>query len=362
MLGLYVHIPFCSAICNYCNFNRGLFDAALKARYVDALVLEIQRAGPKTCATNVSDRAGGPSEAVVAQDFSRANRASADTIYFGGGTPSLLEPEEIARIIAACRGAFDVPGDAEITLEANPESVDASRLTEFRAAGVNRLSFGVQSFREPELRRLSRLHTADRARAAVREARAAGFENISLDLMMWLPGQQVAEWSQAPEDDAAAMYLTAMERLDAAGYEQYEISNVARPGRRSRHNTKYWIDGDWLGFGCGAHSTRRAVRWKNVASTDEYIQRLQRCESPAIDHHPLSPDEHLGDVLFTGLRLTEGVNLDAIRAVHGVDVWARYGASLEPFLQAGILRREGPRLWLTRQGMLLAHEVMTTFV
>jgi oxygen-independent coproporphyrinogen-3 oxidase len=375
-LGLYVHIPFCSAICNYCNFNRGLFDAALKARYVEALTLEIERAGEP-------GRAGAP----------------ADTIYFGGGTPSLLEPDEVARLVAACRAAFDVAGDAEITLEANPESVDPGRLAAFRAAGVNRLSFGVQSFREPELRRLSRLHTADRARGAVFEARAAGFENISLDLMMWLPGQQVtewlesvdaaitlapehlslyllevypnaplkdemarAEWSQAPDDDAAAMYLTAMDRLDAMGYQQYEISNVARPGRRSRHNIKYWQDGEWLGFGCGAHSTRGGVRWKNVASTDEYARRVEQVESPAIDRRRLSPDEHLGDALFTGLRLTEGVNVDAIRAAHGVDVWARYGGDLEPFLEAGILKREGPRLWLTREGMLLAHEVMTTFV
>ena len=371
LLGLYVHIPFCSAICNYCNFNRGLFDAALKLRYVEAIISEITSAG----------------------------RAPADTIYFGGGTPSLLEPSEVARIVAACRAAFDIVDDAEITLEANPESVDEARLAGFRAAGVNRLSFGVQSFREPELRRLSRLHTADRARAAVAEARAAGFENISLDLMMWLPEQQVPEWlesvdaaialapehlslyllevypnaplkddmararwSQAPDDDAAMMYLAAMDRLDAAGYEQYEISNVARPGRHSRHNIKYWQDGEWLGFGCGAHSTRRGVRSKNVASTEEYVRRLEQSESPAIDHRMLSSNEHLGDALFTGLRLTEGVNLDAIRAVHGVDVWARYGADLEPFLQAGILRREGSRLWLTRQGMLLAHEVMTTFV
>ena len=249
------------------------------------------------------------------------------------------------------------------------------------------------------MRRLSRLHTVDRARAAVAEARAAGFDNLSLDLMMWLPGQQVAEWlesvgaaialgpdhlslyllevypnaplkeemararwSQAPDDDAAAMYVTAMERLDASGYEQYEISNVARPGRRSRHNVKYWSDGEWLGFGCGAHSTRGAVRWKNVASTEDYVRRLERAESPAIDHRPLSPEERLGDALFTGLRLTEGVNLDAIRAVYGVDVWARHRGELEPFLQAGLLRREGARIWLTRQGMLLAHEVMAIFV
>jgi oxygen-independent coproporphyrinogen-3 oxidase len=404
MLGLYVHIPFCSAICNYCNFNRGLFDAALKARYVEALVSEIEGApaampsrgrGKPRRGISVSSRRGwGP-----AASERKNSRAAADTIYFGGGTPSLLEPDEIARIIAACRAAFAVAGDAEITLEANPESVDQARLAAFRAAGVNRVSFGVQSFREPELRRLSRLHTADRAREAVFEARVAGFENISLDLMMWLPEQQIAEWlesvdaaialapehlslyllevypnaplkddmararwSQAPDEDAAAMYLAAMDRLDAIGYEQYEISNVARPGRRSRHNIKYWQDGEWLGFGCGAHSTRRGVRWKNVASTDEYVRRLEQGESPAIDHRPLSPEEHLGDALFTGLRLTEGVNLDAIRAVHGVDVWARYGADLDHFVQAGILRKEGPRLWLTRQGMLLAHEVMTTFV
>ena len=178
-------------------------------------------------------------------------------------------------------------------MEANPESVTEARLAAYRRAGVNRLSFGVQSFREDELRRLSRLHSADRARAAFAEARAAGFDNVSLDLMMWLPEQRVSEWlesidasialgpehlslymlevypnaplkddmararwSQAPDDDVAAMYLAAMERLDAAGYGQYEISNVAKPGRRSRHNLKYWTDGEWLGFGCGAHSTR----------------------------------------------------------------------------------------------------------
>src|SRR6185503_1318550 len=210
---------------------------------------------------------------------------------------------------------FEVARDREVTLEANPETVTVERLEGYRRAGVNRLSFGVQSFRDDELRRLSRLHGADRARAAFAEARAAGFDNISLDLMMWLPGQQVEEWlesvdqaialgpehlsmyllevypnaplkeemararwSQAPDDDAAAMYLAAMDRLDAVGYEQYEISNVARPGRRSRHNMKYWQDGEWLGFGCGAHSTRRAVRWKNVASTGEYVRRLEQFE------------------------------------------------------------------------------------
>src|SRR5215217_2589228 len=145
MLGLYIHVPFCSAICNYCNFNRGLFDADLKTRYVEALLVEIARAG----------------------------EAAVDTIYFGGGTPSLLEPDEIARIIAACESSFTIAADREVTLEANPESITEARLRAFREAGVNRLSIGVQSFREDELRRLSRLHSVDRARDALGDARAA---------------------------------------------------------------------------------------------------------------------------------------------------------------------------------------------
>ena len=377
MLGLYVHIPFCSAICNYCNFNRGLFDTDLKTRYLEALLVEIARSGG-------SDGSG---------------RSGADTIFFGGGTPSLLEPDEIARIIAACAASFDLAADREVTLEANPESVSAARLAAYRDAGVNRLSFGVQSFREDELKRLSRLHTADRARAAFGEARAAGFDNVSLDLMMWLPEQRVSEWlesidaaialgpehlslymlevypnaplkddmarsrwSQAPDDDVAAMYLAAMERLDAAGYGQYEISNVARPGRRSRHNLKYWTDGEWLGFGCGAHSTRGGVRWKNISSTQEYIDQAARGGSLAVDVRRLTPDEQLGDALFTGLRLVDGIDVNAIQTRYGVDVWRRFGADLEPFLEAGCLKRDGTRLSLTRQGMLLAHEVMSVFV
>ena len=376
MLGLYVHIPFCSAICNYCNFNRGLFDADLKARYVDALVAEVEGAG----------RAGGAG-------------SPADTIFFGGGTPSLLEPDEIARIIAACESAFDLAADREVTMEANPESVTEPRLAGYRRAGVNRLSFGVQSFREDELRRLSRLHSADRARVAFAEARAAGFDNVSLDLMMWLPEQRVSEWlesvdasialgpehlslymlevypnaplkedmartrwSQAPDEDVASMYLAAMARLDAAGYDQYEISNVARPGRRSRHNLKYWTDGEWLGFGCGAHSTRDGVRWKNVSSTEEYIDRTARGGTLGVDVRRLTADERLGDALFTGLRLVDGIDINAIQTRYGVDVWRRFGADLEPFLEAGCLRRHGDRLSLTRQGMLLAHEVMSVFV
>jgi oxygen-independent coproporphyrinogen-3 oxidase len=305
----------------------------------------------------------------------------------------------VARLVAACEGAAVVASDREVTLEANPETVTTQRLAAYRHAGVNRVSFGVQSFRDDELLRLSRLHGAARAAEALVEARAAGFDNVSLDLMMWLPGQRVSEWmesvdraaaigpehlslymlevypnaplreemarkrwSQSPDEDAAVMYVSAMERLEAAGYEQYEISNVARPGRRSRHNLKYWTDGNWLGFGCGAHSTCDGVRWKNVAGIEEYIDRIARGDSPAVDVRRLPADERVGDALFTALRLADGVDEQWIFARYGVDVWERYGAGLRPFLEAGLLRRDGSRLRLTRRGMLLAHEVMEVFV
>jgi oxygen-independent coproporphyrinogen-3 oxidase len=391
MLGLYVHVPFCSAICNYCNFNRGLFDAAVKERYVGALLAEIAKMGE-------AGRAG-PAGDVGRERSVTTFPERADTIYFGGGTPSLLEPDEVARLIAACESAFEIAADREVTLEANPETVTQARLAAFRAAGVNRLSFGVQSFRDDELRRLSRLHSADRARAALGEARAAGFDNVSVDLMMWLPEQRVTDWltsvdeaillapdhlslylldiypnaplkdgmarrlwSLAPDDEAATMYETAMERLECAGYEQYEISNVARPGRRSRHNLKYWQDGEWLGFGCGAHSTRAGARWKNISSTDDYIVRMATGMSVATGMRHLTGGERLGDALFTALRLTDGIDLDAIGIRYGADVWRTYGAELQPFLDDGCLKREGARLKLTRRGMLVANEVMAVFV
>jgi oxygen-independent coproporphyrinogen-3 oxidase len=404
MLGLYIHVPFCSAICNYCNFNRGLFDAGLKRRYVEALIAEIRQAGLQAFATtevqtDLKTRTTTGLHECGGDGLQTVPTAHADTIFFGGGTPSLLEPVEIQRIIEACEQTFDVAADREVTLEANPESVSEERLAAYRGAGVNRLSLGVQSLRDDELKRLSRLHGAGRARAAYAEARRAGFDNVSLDLMMWLPAQRLEEWlesidgaialgpehlslyllevypnaplrdemarsrwSQAPDEDAAAMYLAAMDRLDAAGYMQYEISNVARPGRSSRHNLKYWSDGDWLGFGCGAHSTRDGVRWKNVAGIEDYVDRIDRRLPVATDLRRLSAGERLGDALFMMLRLTDGVNLDAIRRRYGVDVWQKYGAELEPFVQNGCLMRDCDRLRLTRGGMLLANEVMTVFV
>jgi oxygen-independent coproporphyrinogen-3 oxidase len=382
LFGLYLHIPFCSAICNYCNFNRGLMDATLKVRYVDALRREIQ-------------------QTVSRRDMSRDREASwaADTIYFGGGTPSLLSPADVAALIDTCRTSFDLASDAEVTLEANPETVSLELLAGFRAAGVNRLSFGVQSFRDDELQRLSRLHGAQRARTAYAEARTAGFNNVSLDLMMWLPGQRPSEWlesvdaaielspdhlslymlevypnaplrdlmarsawSQAPDDDVAEMYEGAMERLTAAGYHQYEISNVAKDRHESRHNLKYWTDGEWWGFGCGAHSTIGAVRWKNVSDTGDYIDRVAAGRALRVDERRMLPEARLGDAIFTGLRLTAGLDVAGANRRYATDIWGRYGAELERFVEAGLLTVTPDRWTLTRRGMLLAHEVMAVFV
>ena len=380
MLGLYVHVPFCASICNYCNFTRGVFDESLKTRFVDAVIREMHGAAAEHENENVT-------------------RLPADTIYFGGGTPSLLTPAEIGSIIDAARASFAVAPDAEITLEANPETVDPARLEGFRRAGINRLSYGVQSFSDDDLKRLGRLHSAERAEDAVRMARAAGFDNVSLDLMMWLPEQNVAQWlssvkraiavapehmslyilevyphlplkqeidlhrwSQVEDEAAAEMYESSMAMLDAAGYEQYEISNVAKPGRQSLHNLKYWTDGEWWGFGPAAHSTWRGARWRNVTSTDDYVRRIGTGASVVAERRDLATDERLGDAVFTGLRLNRGVDLSTLSQRYSVDIWARFRDRLAPFGEAGLLVKEGDCIRLTRQGMLMANEVMAVFV
>lgn len=377
--GLYVHIPFCASICNYCNFTRGLFDPDLKRRYLGALVAEIREAPVRWPAF--------------------LERPQPDTLYFGGGTPSLLEPDEVAGLVEACRTSVALGRESEVTLEANPETVTVERLERFRRAGINRLSVGAQSFQDEELDRLGRLHDAQRARDVVGWARQAGFDNVSLDLMMWLPQQTVsrwgesvdelvalgpdhaslyllevypnaplrdemarAGWSQAPDEDAAAMYEDAMARVEAAGFEQYEISNVARAGKRARHNMKYWRDGEWLAFGCGAHSTLGGARWKNVTSAADYVARVEAGESVIAERRVLSREEQLAEALFMGLRLADGVDLRALGDRYAVDVWMAYGRQLEPHLEAGLVRKTGDCLRLTRRGMLLANEVMAVFV
>ena len=371
-VGVYVHYPFCSAICNYCNFNRGLFDEGLAARYVAALRAEI------ACA---------------------ADGAVVDTVYFGGGTPSLMAATDVARVIAACRDAFTLDAAAEVTIEMNPESAEPATLAALREAGVNRLSLGVQSFHDEELRRLGRIHSAARARRAIQDARAAGFGNVSLDLMMWLPGQDLSAWLSnvealvdagpehaslylleiypnaplrdemarqawhtAPDDVAADMYLLGLERLEAAGFAQYEISNVARDARYARHNLKYWTGGEWFGFGCGAHGTRQGARWRNVASTTDYLDLVALGRAPRAETRVLSQGDLLVEALIMGLRLAGGVDVVALGALVGCDIEARFGADLRPFVDASLVDLAEGRWRLTRRGMLLANEVLAVFV
>lgn len=263
--GLYIHIPFCSSRCSYCDFATGLYQSELAERYVRALVAEIRS----------SAEAG----------------ARVNTIYFGGGTPSLLDPAQLDRILVAVRDQFDVDAASEITLEINPGSVTPEKLLDFRKLGINRASFGAQTFDDRELAKLGRSHTAADARRTFQDLRTAGFDNVSFDLIAGLPGQTLAGWERnvdealslqpehfsfyllevhsgtplaqhierglqpVPDEDlAAVMYERMLERAVAAGYEHYEISNLCRPGFDSRHNTKYWTGEPYFGFGCSAHS------------------------------------------------------------------------------------------------------------
>jgi oxygen-independent coproporphyrinogen-3 oxidase len=374
--GLYLHVPFCRSLCGYCAFARGLFAGDLKDRYVAAIEREIHRAG----------ESGG------------ADAVRADTVYLGGGTPSLLCAAEVARLLSACRDTFDLDPHAEVTLEANPESVDPETLAGFRGAGVTRLSIGAQSFHDTELALLGRIHTAAEARRAVEQAARAGFDSVGVDLMMGLPGQSLADWlasvdalaalapahaslyvleihpgdrlpiemarrglAAAGDDLVADMYLAAMERLEGSGYRQYEISNLARAGFESRHNTKYWTDGDWIGFGSAAHSARGGVRWRNVADAGDYIARVDGA-GPVAERQLPSARRRLEDALFMGLRRADGVDTEALGCRYGIDVWEAYGRRLAPFVEAGVLVREAGILRLTRRGMLLSNEVMLSFV
>jgi oxygen-independent coproporphyrinogen-3 oxidase len=354
-----------------------LLDGDLKGRYVAALETEIRQAP------------GG----------------AADTIFFGGGTPSLLEAEEVARLIRACHETFDMAADAEVTLETNPETVTADRLAAFKEAGVNRISFGVQSFDDGELKRLGRIHSAARATEAIVSAQATGFSSVSFDLMLWLPAQtreswrQTVEhalalapdhlslyllelypnaplkedmaragWSQTPEDDAAEMYLEALGRMEQVGLAQYEISNVARSGHRSRHNVKYWQAGQWFGFGCGAHGTVAGVRWRNVSSTEDYVARMVAGADAAADRQVLTAQALMEEALFMGLRLTDGIDIDEFASRFGVDPWARYEEALMPYLEGGVdgaggkVWHSGGRFGLTREGMLVSNSILEVFI
>lgn len=378
--GIYIHIPFCRSRCSYCDFATGAYDSVLAERYVRALVAEI----------TAFDTARLPTDAP----------READTVYFGGGTPSLLAPRQVEGILHAVREKFRVDERAEVTMEMNPGTVTPELAREFRRAGVNRASFGLQTFDDEQLRRLGRTHTAADARRTLAVLRDAGFANVSFDLIAGLPGQTVEQWSHnldralalrpehlslyllevhegtpladqlrrgfwpQPDPDAAAeMYRVLCERTSAAGYERYEISNFCLPGFESRHNLKYWTGAPYYGFGCSAHSfDGRNLRWSNERDAARYCASVETAGDGVVERTRLSDEEAASESLFLGLRLSRGVNLVEHRARFGSDVRAKYGDDLARFSEAGLVELEGDLLRLTRDGALLSNEVFAAFV
>jgi len=372
--GLYIHIPFCRSRCSYCDFATGIYQGELAERYVRALIAEM-----------------------VASRYA-ANHV--DTIYFGGGTPSLLTPSQLERILTTVRDRFEVDRDSEITVEMNPGTVTRDQLRAFRDGGVNRASFGAQTFDDAELAKLGRSHTSADTLKTFAELRAAGFTNVSFDLIAGLPGQTLAGWQRnieqslslepehlsfyllevhsgtpladhirrglqpKPDDDlAAVMYEWMIERASAAGYEHYEISNLCRPGFSSRHNTKYWTGAPYYGFGCSAHSfDGRARRWSNERDVLRYTEAVEQGLSPVVEDHELSETDLRAEALFLGMRMMRGVDLREYRESFGVDLRAERRDELDRFREAGLLEFDGDLVRLTRNGALMSNEVFAAFV
>ena len=361
MFGLYIHIPYCRSKCRYCDFYSTPCPDGVPEAYIDALCREMDR-------------------------FSSCGSTPLrpDTLYFGGGTPSLLTPAQAARLI---RAAGPVPG-AEITLEANPETVTPERLAAFRRAGVNRLSLGIQTARDDSLARLGRRHTAAQSRRALGMAVQAGFTDISGDLMLALPAYTMAELDETiallaesgcthisgyllkiepntvfgkcppealPGDDAAAdFYLAAVEKLAALGYAQYEISNFARPGFESRHNRIYWDCGDYLGLGPTAHSCMGGKRFATPAGTAAFLA------APAV-YEPQG-ECTAEDYIMLQLRLSRGLSLSALRARYGVSFSSEKLRFLQTLAEHGLAVFDGSVLRLTPRGMLVQNSILCELV
>lgn len=372
--GLYLHIPFCSSRCSYCDFATGLYQGELADRYVRALVAEIRS--------------------------SRYFGDNVDTIYFGGGTPSLLTPWQLEFILAALHECFRIDSQSEVTLEINPGSVNEEKLRAFLSVGVNRASFGAQTFDDAELAKLGRSHTTADTLQTFSDLRSVGFENVSFDLIAGLPGQTLDGWQRnikqalelgpehlsfyllevhsgtplaehirrgiqpEPDDDlAGVMYKWMLEQAAQAGYEHYEISNLCRPGFHSRHNVKYWTAETYYGFGCSAHSYDGATRrWSNNRDVLKYVTVIEKGESPVVDEQQLSQTDLRAEALFLGMRLMQGVDLLRYRESFGVDLRDEHAADLDRFCKAGLVELDGDSIRLTRTGALLSNEVFAAFI
>ncbi|CAN5770836.1 radical SAM family heme chaperone HemW [soil metagenome] len=391
--GVYLHIPFCKSRCSYCDFATDVYrDSHAVERYVDAICREI-RSEPHALA-------GGQ---IVSEDQRDTNWPAAhaagsdiDTIYFGGGTPSLLEPAQVEKIINSVNSVFSVAINSEITMEMNPATVTPEKLDAFKSLGINRASFGVQTFNERDLKLLARGHDANDARQTYRMLREAGFANISLDLIAGLPGQTLEDWSQnlneaivmepehlslylleihestplaeqvrsgrrVPIDDelAAEMYEMMLDRLAAVGYRQYEISNFAKPGYQSRHNNKYWLLDPVYGFGVSAHSFDGRYRYANEADTAKYVELIEQVAEAEVFRETINA---ASEFIFLGLRLVKGIELDEYNKQFREPLIEKYSTEIERLLDAGLIELSTDRVRLTRKGQLFSNTVFAEFV
>ena len=374
-VSLYVHIPFCHTRCHYCDFNTYAGMLPLREPYVRALLSEIGMAGALTKLPG-----GKP----------RRSR----TIFFGGGTPSLLSVSQVSRILDACYDNFAIDEDAEITLEANPGTLSREQLVGLRAAGVNRLSMGAQSFDAELLKTLGRIHSPKDITQAVRDAQAAGFTSINVDFMFGLPGQTMRHWRETidraldlhiehlslysliieegtpfytwthegritpgDEDQCADMYEYADERLHAAGYVNYEISNWSLPGFQSRHNLTYWHNFPYIGMGAGAYSSFGGRRFSNVREPAEYIRMLKAQQWPEVESETVDQAQAMSETAFLALRTAQGLHLPTFEQRFALPFAQFAGDRLHMVEEAGLLEREPEWLRLSKRGRLLGNEV-----
>ena len=380
LAGVYIHSPFCRSRCSYCDFATGMYESDAAERYVRAVVKEISRWSEIETPEIV------------------------DTIYFGGGTPSLLTVEQLESILNAVRARFDVGAESEITLEINPgdggASADARRETmrEWRRVGINRSSFGAQTFNDRELKMLGRTHDARDITATFTQLREAGFDNINFDLIAGLPGQTLDGWKRnldealqlrpehlslylldvhegtplydqinrgmrpKPDEDLAAeMYSTMIGNLCGAGYEHYEISNFCLPGFESRHNSKYWTGSPYYGFGNSAHSFDGAQRrWANERDAAKYIDLIDRGVLPIVERTELKDEDARSEAIFLGLRMMRGIDLQNYRMRFAKDLREQYNGELDRLQEAGLIEINEQTLKLTTRGALLSNEVFAT--
>ncbi|MBC8017949.1 MAG: radical SAM family heme chaperone HemW [Verrucomicrobia bacterium] len=377
---LYIHIPFCRQKCHYCAFFSQKYVGDGLNHYAELLCTEMSLVAEKT-----------------------GTRHKLDSIYFGGGTPSLMDFRQVARLIEQAEHTFGLAAQAEITLEANPGTVDYHRLADFRRAGVNRLSLGIQSFNDRMLATLGRIHTAQEAREAFAAARRAGFKNIGIDLINSLPGQTRKMWRTdleqalqlAPEhlsvygltieedtrfaaqyaenspllpdeDLSAVMFEMADDLLGTLNYEHYEIANYALPGFRGRHNSGYWKRDGYLGLGAGAHSylqdTGGGVRFSNIADLNAYTHALHQAVLPRTDIMPLSRTDALAEYMFLGLRMSDGIVFETFEKEFGIELKDVFGQELELLQSQQLLSADTTAIRLTRRGMLLSNQVFRCFL